>query len=60
MDQPQTRMHLHTILVAITLQLSLLVPTLVRLMFRYHMKEPYHNINPVWLCLGSRVAAWPS
>jgi len=36
-------MHLHTILVAITLQLSLLVPTLVRLMFRYHMKEPYHT-----------------
>jgi hypothetical protein len=37
-------MHLHrTILVAITLQLSLLLPTLMRLIFRYHMKEPYHT-----------------
>lgn len=37
-------MHLHrTILVAITLQLSLLLPTLMRLMFRYYMKEPYHT-----------------
>jgi hypothetical protein len=27
----------------ITLQLSLLLPTLMRLIFRYHMKEPYHT-----------------
>ena len=32
-----------TILVTITLQLSLLLPTLMRLMFRYYMKEPYHT-----------------
>ena len=32
-----------TILVTITLQLSLLLPTLIRLIFRYHMKEPYHT-----------------
>ena len=37
-------MHLHrTIFAAITLQLSLLLPTLMRLIFRYHMKEPYHT-----------------
>jgi hypothetical protein len=37
-------MHLHrTILVAITLQLALLLPTLMQLIFRYHMKEPYHT-----------------
>jgi hypothetical protein len=40
----QARMNLHrTILITITLQLSLLVPTLLRLIFRYHMKEPYHT-----------------
>ena len=40
----QARMNLfHTILATITLQLSLLLPTLMRLMFRYHMKEPYHT-----------------
>ena len=33
----------HTILVAITLQLSLLLPTLMRLIHRYYMKEPYHT-----------------
>ena len=37
-------MNLHrTILVTITLQLTLLMPTLMRLIFRYHMKEPYHT-----------------
>ena len=40
----QARMNLHrTILVTITLQLTLLVPTLMRLIFHYHMKEPYHT-----------------
>ena len=40
----QARMNLfHTILATIALQLSLLLPTLMRLMFRYHMKEPYHT-----------------
>jgi hypothetical protein len=40
----QARMTLlHTILVTITLQLSLLLPTLIRLIFCYHMKEPYHT-----------------
>jgi hypothetical protein len=45
MPPPRTAtMHLHsTILVAITLQLALLLPTLIRLIFRYHMKEPYHT-----------------
>ena len=33
----------HTIFCAITLQLSLLLPTLMRLILRYHMKEPYHT-----------------
>ena len=39
---PTMQLH-HTILVAITLQLALLLPTLMRLIFRYHMKEPYHT-----------------
>ena len=40
----QARMNLHrTILVTITLQLSLLLPTLMRLIFRHYMKEPYHT-----------------
>jgi hypothetical protein len=44
MDQAQIRMHLHrTIFATITLQLSLLLPTLMRLIYRYHMKEPYHT-----------------
>jgi len=44
MDQSLARMHLHnTILIAITLQLSLLLPTLMRLIYCYHMKEPYHT-----------------
>jgi hypothetical protein len=34
---------LRTVLVAIVVQLSLLLPTLIRLIFRYHMKEPYHT-----------------
>ena len=34
---------LHTIFAAITLQLSLLLPTLMRLVFHYHMKGPYHT-----------------
>jgi hypothetical protein len=37
-----THLH-HAILTAITFQLSLLLPTLIQLMFRYHMKEPYHT-----------------
>jgi hypothetical protein len=44
MDRAQIRRHLHhTIIAAVTLQLSLLLPTLLRLIFRYHMKEPYHT-----------------
>jgi hypothetical protein len=44
MDPAQIRMHLHrAIFAAISLQLSLLLPTLMRLIFRYHMKEPYHT-----------------
>ena len=44
MDSAQARMQIHhTIILAITLQLSLLLPTLMRLIFRYHMKEPYHT-----------------
>jgi hypothetical protein len=44
MDPAQIRMHLHrAIIAAIALQLSLLLPTLMRLVFRYHMKEPYHT-----------------
>ena len=40
----EVKMTLHcAILVAITLQLSLLLPTLMCLIFRYHMKEPYHT-----------------
>jgi hypothetical protein len=38
-------MHLnHTVLVPITVQLSLLLPTLMRLIHRYYMKEPYHTL----------------
>ena len=40
--EARTTLH-RAILVAITLQLSLLLPTLMRLIFRYHMKEPYHT-----------------
>ena len=44
MDHAQIRMNLlHTIFAAITLQLSLLLPTLMHLVFCYHMKEPYHT-----------------
>jgi hypothetical protein len=44
MDPTQLRKHLnHTVLVAITVQLSLLLPTLMRLIHRYYMKEPYHT-----------------
>lgn len=44
MDRAQIRRHLHhTIIAAVTLQLSLLLPTLLHLIFRYHMKEPYHT-----------------
>ena len=40
----QARMNLHcSILVTITLQLCLLLPTLMHLIFHYHMKEPYHT-----------------
>jgi hypothetical protein len=44
MDSALLRMHIYrTIILAITLQFSLLLPTLMRLIFRYHMKEPYHT-----------------
>jgi hypothetical protein len=44
MHPSQVRLHLHhTILVAITLQLSLILPTLTCLILRYYMKEPYHT-----------------
>ena len=44
MDHAQIHMNLlRTIFSAITLQLSLLLPTLMSLVFRYHMKEPYHT-----------------
>ena len=33
----------HSVLIAITLQLSLILPTLTRLIHRYYMKEPYHT-----------------
>ena len=40
----QAMMNLHrTVIFAISLQLSLLLPTLTRLIHRYHMKEPYHT-----------------
>jgi len=41
--QPRVHMHHTAILVAITLQLSFLLPTLMRLIQRYYMKEPYHT-----------------
>src|ERR1700682_6466607 len=41
-SQPMSHLH-HTLLVAVTLQLSLLLPTLMRLIARYHMREPYHT-----------------
>ena len=34
---------IRAVLAAITFQLSLLLPTLMRLIQRYHMKEPYHT-----------------
>jgi hypothetical protein len=44
MDPSQATRNLYrTMLVAITLQLSFLLPTLTRLIYRYHMKEPYHT-----------------
>src|SRR5882757_5719698 len=44
MDPTQARTHLHnTVLVAITIQLSLLLPTLMHLIHWYYMKEPYHT-----------------
>jgi hypothetical protein len=44
MDSAQARMHLHrSIIFTITLQLSLLLPTLMRLILHYHVKEPYHT-----------------
>lgn len=37
-------LHLHrTILFAVTLQLLLLLPTLMQLITRYYMKDPYHT-----------------
>ena len=33
----------HSIIFTITLQLSLLLPTLMCLILHYHMKEPYHT-----------------
>ena len=45
MHPTQARIHLNhtTVLIAITLQLSLLLPTLICLIHRYYMKEPYHT-----------------
>ena len=43
MDPSQARMLHQTILLAITVQLSLILPTLTRLIHRYYMKEPYHT-----------------
>jgi hypothetical protein len=44
MDSTRARLHLcRTIFLAITVQMSLLLPTLMRLIFRYHMKDPYHT-----------------
>jgi hypothetical protein len=44
MHPSQARLHLHhTVLVAITLQLSLILPTLTCLILHYYMKEPYHT-----------------
>ena len=44
MDSAQARIHLHrTIIFTITVQLSLLLPTLMHLIFHYLMKEPYHT-----------------
>ena len=43
MDPVQASHLHHTILVAITFQLSLLLPTLMRLIHCYYMKEPYHT-----------------
>jgi len=44
MHPAQAQMQLHcTILFAITLQLSFLLPTLIHLICHYHMKEPYHT-----------------
>ena len=42
MHPAQIHLH-HAVLAAITLQLSLLLPTLMRLIHRYYMKEPYHT-----------------
>ena len=33
----------HAVLTAVTLQLSLLLPTLIHLIHHYYMKEPYHT-----------------
>ena len=41
-SQPMLQLH-RTILLAVTYQISLLLPTLMRLIARYHMKEPYHT-----------------
>jgi c-di-GMP-related signal transduction protein len=43
MDSSQVRMLHNTILVAITLQLSLVLPKLTHLIHHYYMKEPYHT-----------------
>ena len=43
MDPAQARLVQHTALVAITFQLSLLLPTLMHLICCYCMKEPYHT-----------------
>lgn len=41
---PLERMYLQQrILVALTMQLTLLLPTLIRLIFRYYLKTPYHT-----------------
>ena len=43
MDPAPVRLLHHTALVAITFQLSLLLPTLICLIHCYYMKEPYHT-----------------
>ena len=43
MHPTQARMYLNTVFAAVTLQLSLLLPTLTRLIHRYYLKEPYHT-----------------
>ena len=38
-----TQARMHTVFAAVTLQLTLLLPTLMHLIACYYMKEPYHT-----------------